>query len=508
MRKAIPVKLYQPSVHSEKDSLDCDTITAGKTIVSASVSDYDSPILPPILNLPVEIFTIFLRHLSLSDLVAISLTTKLLRKFRPEPTIYGFKPDTEAEAKCISKIHLRFLPLRTMKPNVPDKKLSFLRLARSTTYKCPFCSHPLCPPTCSTALFLDSYTGIFFPRSLYSTSKAKFKYHPDNTRTTPPPVPSTWKLLSKDDRTHSHKPQKFVYSTIWCTHHRCPRNLLNTQPKRGIFSPQKSLSEGANLFLEEYKHNWSELSFLLHLKSADSSENWLTWARVPAGRELRGIPIRGGQEVYANTVYEYSFYETFCQHCLLSCGQMHMYSSVFGIICDCTGRASDLGAAGCRRCGLVSVRFTVVKSFGEERERSLCLATECKVVKGGGSGVTGRRLEPIDSGRHRMFLDIVRGRVLVDLQPAPKIGILDLPKEILSTIMMYVAREQPKEYSNQPYDLLQTSYIFAKYFYWTSYAPEKSFWEMQRHFHDLELVVIAKKKGRKVNDSMEENSEI
>ncbi|KAK6535574.1 hypothetical protein TWF694_002029 [Orbilia ellipsospora] len=479
--------------------------------------DLPDPI-PPILNLPLDIFSMITGYLSMADLVSLSLTTKFLRPFCPESSLPLNVPSRTLEERCISRMHLRFLPVHQPTKKKEHKYMNFL-FSSSRNYKCPFCSHNLCPPSCDTALFLDSSTGIFYPHTLYNPSKAVFKYCPEmvslTTEANNPSGGYTHKLLSRTTSQESHRrPHKFVYSTIWCSHHRCPRNLLTLKPSKNPFAAGNNLGYGASLFLEEYLHNWGESRYREHIKtpSLPTITSPPIWAHVPGGRELVGIPIRGGQEVYARTVYEYSFYESVCRHCGFVCTHgKHPFleNAVFDSFCGChedggaeavtpntTGKkVHTLG--GCKRCGVASVKFTVVKAFDDPKGRSMCVATEVGVKNTFlGTGQKVQRLQALNATSDKEYLEIVRGRDLVDMPAPPRVGILDLPSHVLRRIMVYAGEYEPVGIQNQPYDLLQTSYIFGKYFYGADIQGwQRSFDIIKENFCKLEQKVLRQRQS-------------
>ncbi|KAK6504653.1 hypothetical protein TWF481_006592 [Arthrobotrys musiformis] len=432
----------------------------------------------PLLNLPIDIFSLVTKYLLLADLISLSLTTKSLRHICPSPRVHVLESDTDAELKCFSRIHLRFLPLAP--PQEQERSIRNAIFNRTSSLKCPYCSRPLCSPGCESALFLDTTTGVFFPRSLYNISKAAFKYSPEYISTNPHGhAPSIYKLLSMEG---GYKPDRsaepFVYSTIWCNHHRCPRGLLIPNSK----SDRRSV--GAKLFLEEYMQQWGELRFLLRVKSPYSTASWSIWAQDLVGYELTMQPIRGGAEYGTKPVYEYAFYETICRHCGLVCKDARMGSTVFETVCRCGVHTSDLGLGGCRRCGLVSVKFEVVEAFGGDG-RKLAVATEWK------EGVR-KRLEPISPGKRAKQLEIVRGRNLIETPVKGRIGILDLPAGVLKTIMEFVAL-QSEDSEGEPFEMLTACYSFARAWY------ELDFYGCCRRFELLEAIMNEKRQRGKGN---------
>ncbi|KAK6500919.1 hypothetical protein TWF506_003677 [Arthrobotrys conoides] len=434
----------------------------------------------PLLDLPIDIFYLVTKYLCFADLISLSLTTKTLRHICPRPRVHAFELDTKAEEKCFSRIHLRFLPpaalLEEVEKGTRDSIFSWT--GSSAGPRCPYCSHPLCSPNCTSALFLDTPTGIFFPRSLYNIPKATFRYSPEYSSPNPHGEnPSIYKILSKEGGYNPHRSaEPFTYSTIWCDHHRCPRGLLIPDSKSNRRSP------GAKLFLEEYMQQWGELRFLLRVKAPHSIVRWSTWANDLVGYELTMRPIRGGAEYSKKPVFEYGFYETVCRHCGLVCKDARLGSTVFERVCRCFGPTDDLWLGGCRRCGLASVKFEVVEAFGWE-DRKLAVATEWK------EGV-GRRLEPINLKKRAKQLEIVRGRKLIEVAEKCRVGIMDLPAGVLRRIMKFVAL-QSEESEGEPFEMIMTCYWFARVWY------ELDFYGCCRRFELLEATVNEKRKRKK-----------
>ncbi|KAF3137387.1 hypothetical protein TWF594_007517 [Orbilia oligospora] len=459
---------------------------------SKSLDDYSSTFIDsqvpstaetsnsPLLTFPIDIFCLVTKYLRIADLISLSLTTKSLRHICPKPRIHAFGPDTKAEEKCFSRIHLRFLPpaapLQDREKSTRYSISSWASLSKRP--KCPYCSHPLCSPGCTSALFLDTTTGIFFPRSLYNLPRAIFKYSPEYSSTNPhKQIPPIHKMLSMEGNYNPQQTTKsFTYSTIWCDHHRCPRGLLIPDSK------SKRRSSGAKLFLEEYMEQWGELRFLIRLKSPHSKIRWLTWAKDLVGYELMMQPIRGGAEYSKKPVYEYGFYETFCRHCGLVCKDSRMGSTVFEKVCRCYGHTDDLWLGGCRRCGLASVKFEVVDAFGGD-DRKLAVATEWKEGVGG-------RLEPINLEKRAKQLEIVRGRKLIEVAEKSRVGIMNLPTGVLKRIMKFVAM-QSEDSGGQPFEMIMASYWFARTWY------ELDFYGCCRQFELLEATVNEKRERKK-----------
>ncbi|EWC43851.1 hypothetical protein DRE_07295 [Drechslerella stenobrocha 248] len=238
----------------------------------------------PLLNLSIDILAMVIEYLSFRDIVALSLTTKGFRHLnRQLPATTSTPPPSPGnEAMCSAKIHQRFLPPRP----------------QNFSQNCPYCRHELCPPTCSTALFLDTATGIFFPAALYPLYKAHFKYDTANGKhESVLSVNSVNKRGSfiesqrnslilahgaykRHSSTLTVKPMECMYSTIWCEHHRCPKDLFAQKP---LFESNEN--DGGEKFLQEYDNDqrWK-------LTRRDRGPRYQLWARWLGPRLLTTNP--------------------------------------------------------------------------------------------------------------------------------------------------------------------------------------------------------------------------
>ncbi|KAF3904436.1 hypothetical protein ABW21_db0208639 [Orbilia brochopaga] len=266
---------HQPSSGFEWD--DCDS---EHSIIELDHHDKRAPIF----NLSIDILAMIIEYLSFHDIVALSLTTKGFRHLnRHLPSSTSTPPPSPGnEALCSARIHQRFLPPRP----------------HNYSQKCPYCLHPLCPPTCASALFLDTATGIFFPASLYPLYKAHFRY-----RTGPPKQEPALTVSAPTKRgsfigtqrdsfilphgsnkrysaTFTPKPLECMYSTIWCEHHRCPRDMLTQKKSYDING-----NNGVEKFLQEY-HNerqWKQTR-------RDRGPRYQLWARWLVGYKAEQPP--------------------------------------------------------------------------------------------------------------------------------------------------------------------------------------------------------------------------
>ncbi|EPS41895.1 hypothetical protein H072_4119 [Dactylellina haptotyla CBS 200.50] len=529
---------------------------------------------PLILNLSIDIIALIIEYLSFRDTIALSLTTKGFRHLRPQgnpnsplstPLSPPFSPGSEA--LCSARIHQRFLCSKSSRPSC---------------HKCPYCQDDMCPPTCSTAQILDTQTGIFFPGSLYAPDKATFKYSTEYSKResallTPSlltPNVTNFRdslLLSPSQRDsfmglkkresllispkrnsmmhlaiNTPKPVEFVYSTIWCDHHRCPKDLL--AQKRDLKTDNEN---GAGKFLVEYNNElrwertrrdrgpryqlWSR--WLVGYKSEPTPQLQRAASAAGSGRRKSIIPWLDSQPDSApgstrrksiipwfdrerdpslapppppasnpgsfgsghrkslfswldkfkdpseleedkqpEEVYERSFYETFCLHCLrplkVQTASKGLHSNWLGLTCECI---TSNHCGGCRRCGITSVRFTLVEAFdkvyqkrhnsndGYVRKQSywILLATECEIVRdaGPGSAVEPKRLRPRDAVANNRALNMIRGYSITPLPEMPRIGITDLPYNVMHCVVEYLRDGQSRD---PHFWAMQASYCFPK----------------------------------------------
>ncbi|KAF3204323.1 hypothetical protein TWF106_000882 [Orbilia oligospora] len=181
----------------------------------------------PLLNLPRDILFLFLNHLTYTDILSLSLTTKGLSYITPTESTPGWPG-----RKCVSRLYQTFLS----KPH-HDEPAS-VKNNMNNGY-CPYCTHPLCPPTCPSAIILDSKTGIFYPKSLYPYQTA---VPASSTSTLPESAAINYYSAHFSNQHDDYDTEqacgdnydgddgddnKPIYKTIWCNHHRCPQSLLH-----------------------------------------------------------------------------------------------------------------------------------------------------------------------------------------------------------------------------------------------------------------------------------------
>ncbi|KAJ6256453.1 hypothetical protein Dda_8954 [Drechslerella dactyloides] len=477
----------------------------------------------PLLNLSIDILAMIIEYLSFRDIIALSLTTKGFRHLnRQLPSTTSTPPPSPGnEALCSARIHQRFLPPRP----------------RNYTEKCPYCLHPLCPPTCSSALFLDTATGIFFPGSLYPLHKAHFRYttapskHEPALTVAAPPKRGSFIESQRNSFILSHgaykrnsanlasKPPDYMYSTIWCDHHRCPRDLLTQKKSYDING-----NNGVEKFLQEY-HNeqrWKQAR-------RDRGPRYQLWARWLVGHKSEPPPplpsppsISGSRKSIVpwfdrdrdssqptpppsassgshrkslfswldrfkdfddleatkqpEPVYERCFYESFCYHCLrpvkVPLASKGLHSNWSGSTCDCISPGLP---GGCRRCGVTSIRFTLIEVFdkiykqipeedtGAVKQQSywLFLATDCEIAPatGPGASIEPQRLVPRNHITAWQSLDIVRGYDLTPLLEPPSVGLQDLPYPVLRQIVEYLCDGETRD---PHFWAMQSTYCFPK----------------------------------------------
>ncbi|EGX52832.1 hypothetical protein AOL_s00007g168 [Orbilia oligospora ATCC 24927] len=322
---------------------------------------------PPFFTLSLDILSLIFQYLTFRDRVSLSLSTKGLRHLCP-PIPPSKCPEDISRARCITRIHRRiFTPVSHYAPSNP--------------HKCPYCSHILCPPTCSTALLLDSATGIFYPPSLYPIHLAGFKYS-----------------KQQQSQTNQDSRKNWQYSTIWCAHHRCPRDTTLTQKPPLLTSLTSSassslssstsqrISTGSERFLAEYENQDTFASLnkkQYHL--CFSSPSWLTGYKPEYELPARVIKTRRGDDIssdlklagvqrygYLDEIerkvvvdaengdeeagkkikvvkgwlqpsYERVSYESICLHCYkpLGTASKSLWALDFPDYCDCNGQSQD-----------------------------------------------------------------------------------------------------------------------------------------------------------------------
>ncbi|KAK6507953.1 hypothetical protein TWF481_006373 [Arthrobotrys musiformis] len=452
---------------------------------SASTSGRNSSLqqpngVPLLFTLPAEIFSLILTRLTFRDIVALSLTSRALRD------IYT-PPEDLIRRRCAQRIHSVFLNVNHHKPkshnitNNPNHNTDTnVGVNVSNGYKCPYCAHPLCPPTCTSALLLDSNTGIFFPSTLWpDCSRARFLYahkpHPSKEHVDCRQPPSTGG----------------EYSTIWCQHHRCPRDLFSIKHIHKRSGPES--------FLAEYR---TRRGWKLARKSrgqAPKLARWFVGYKSKTQEEAVSIAAKSLDHNNHNQheksrgggvgCYEKVFYETFCRHCLRPIEHVgvKLYPRPLGnsSCASCSPTPWTAGGRwnrGCLDCGIASVKIRMIDVFDEKWSGSrifskskkrdgvsndlswqehdgywLFLATECRIVNTIGD-VERRRLVPVNPEKAEAALNIVRGRSIHNISK-PKVGIESLPYKILSQILGYLQEdwEDPSWYS-----ALTASYCFLK----------------------------------------------
>ncbi|KAK6513166.1 hypothetical protein TWF506_009331 [Arthrobotrys conoides] len=442
---------------------------------------------PLLFTLPAEIFTLILTRLTFRDIVALSLTSRALRD------IYS-PPEDLKRRRCAQRIHSVFLPHvnpfghssssshshllhnghqynRTNSNHSNNHGVSLLASnpnSNSNGYRCPYCAHPLCPPTCTTALLLDSNTGIFFPASLWpDCARARFLY-------THKPHPSKEHVDCRQPPSTGGE-----YSTIWCSHHRCPRDLFSIKHIHKRSGPES--------FLAEYR---TRRGWKLARKSrgqAPKLARWFVGYKTKSPEEALSISKEHPDKAGRVGCYEKVFYETFCRHCLRPIEHVgvKLYPRPLGSssCASCSNAPWGRWNRGCLDCGIVSVKIRMIDVFDEKwsgskifskskkRDGSLSndlswqehdgywlfLATECRIVSTIGA-VERRRLVPVNPEKAEDALSIVRGRSIHNIEKS-KVGIENLPYKILSQILGYLQEdwEDPSWYS-----ALTASYCFLK----------------------------------------------
>ncbi|KAJ6258653.1 hypothetical protein Dda_6701 [Drechslerella dactyloides] len=461
---------------------------AESTNSSENSNDIDPNSPSHFLNLPLDIMDMIIQHVSFRDRIALSVSARGLRYLRRP--IYGVdKAYTPTETpthpeECSRRISSRLMYQQPREYGSQDENTT-------GPYLCPYCDHPLCSPaSCSSALMLDSATGIFFSPSLYRAYKAKFLY-----------------ASSELEERKCKLAQGEYYSTVWCSHHRCPRDLLS---RRRYQSAETQLGAERYLAEDDDMSHWG-LTRLFHPQSTTPRARWLVGHRTqyplrflaaecglkPSARSNRipspplktklskiGTPsdvLQGrmkDESAYQEPVYEKFWYTSYCLHCLLPLrGALDFGGGTNGprCICDIRPRA-DWG--GCRRCGIASVKITRIEAFdvvlnprSEASEsiwrssRWLHLATECKIVETP-EGPTNHRLVPV-AGQSALdtALCIIRG---LDVSPvtgstSKHVSLQDLPYKIVRRIMLLHNRVD--ETKARHAHVMMAAYLFVKAWY-------------------------------------------
>ncbi|KAK6518072.1 hypothetical protein TWF506_005234 [Arthrobotrys conoides] len=449
----------------------------------------DSPAPNPFLNLPIDILIEVTKALAFRDLIALSLTTKGLRYLRPN------RPENKRDLRCFLRIHRQFLSNEYI-PQSQHKSREKPSLIPPAN--CPYCQHRLCPPTCETALFLDSDSGFFFPKHLFPVHLAKFRYGGKYS--------SHIKELENSFPSQKRSGQIYYYSTIWCEHHRCPRDMLS---KSKYYNTKNGL--GVPLFLKEYYH-WRQTKQVSHEVGIGYwvHDRWKVGYRLPPGAQ-------NSKDVDENDlipIHEKFYYDSMCLHCLselpFDSGPSYWRQAQFlAYRCSChqdgkitkenvtetrilvrqRGRGSccirvrppSAEHRGCKSCGYVSMKFTRIEAFdfvqkkddGTDIENARAegywayLATECKqgLPPAGYRGDEKQKMYPVRPQDDARFLDIIRGPGyrLIPLNP-PRVGIQDLPYKILRQILGYLAEDADPN-GDQYFFALRASYCFIKCWY-------------------------------------------
>ncbi|KAK6499033.1 hypothetical protein TWF481_011602 [Arthrobotrys musiformis] len=470
-------------------------------------SNAQVPQQSPLLNLPLDIFLPICEHAGLKAQIALSLTTKRLRYLSPPKENLSF-----GDSLCVSQIYRQFIPPRVIKRAHPGPRFSLGGTSSDSDPEgqtrgidCQFCLQPLCSPRCSSALFLDVGTGVFFPASLYPVSRAELLCYPDQ-------------MIKEHEFGRNLQrggPNAFGrrvrYSTIWCEHHRCPRDIftksnptgkktgksaLAKEKTRHVFEKLKISSSKPAPFDPEEKLKFEqdlhdELGY--HRRRNEISRVWMGGRFFVGYRSIPGSPAPS-----IEPVYERFFYDILCRHCL----HLHLrdqprrtiiptkswsdyYIGEYGCACNWTG---ILNTSGCGTCGISTVKFTQIDAFdpttktgklaGLKERYPFYLATDCRIELEVGAKRPGKvedtepevneydrwkdiawrknGFRPVDEHDvdHEIqrivprlpemvekHLKIVRGDILTGMPPPGNVRISDLPYPVLKRILVYVLGE-------------------------------------------------------------------
>lgn len=361
------------------------------------------------LNLPLDIFNLILTHLSYADIVSLSLTTKSIRYICPDPS-----SETSPGPECRSQAYERCLPGNNSSSKSNKKSIFNLNLdpegRNSWEGRCSYCLHPLCPPTCPSALILDYRTGVFYPASLYpfqSATPAPTAGFPETSGCYERFVPGDTLSYIPWNNSPLGNSDYGTYKTIWCEHHRCPASLLKDNYLK------ENAPTGAYRFYGDYyaDGDWAAVRdgppkiprgapFIIpHTKflagyrktplndpkkiSRPSSASQPTTLE-PLDNVVKfyklnlnnGIDPSFDPERDQDPIDEPYFYDTLCRHCFLPLRRSEAPRIFWSRkTCDCAqnrpfksrlGEPSEnpiLTKPGCRGCGIVSVKFTTIGAF-------------------------------------------------------------------------------------------------------------------------------------------------
>ncbi|KAK6349353.1 hypothetical protein TWF730_010101 [Orbilia blumenaviensis] len=425
------------------------------------------------LNLPLDIFNLIIQSLSYSDLICLSLTTKLLRHVCP-PSVPGDPP----EPQCISLAYSRCL----------FPKPSGLKTYSTGWGTCSYCSQKLCHPSCESALFLDHRTGVFYPAPLYpfhiavpaptasfsETSGCQKHFLPGHT-------PTPW------DNSPPENFEKPMYKTIWCEHHRCPVSLMKDNYN------EEDVPTGAYRFYGDYyaRGNWArarngtpkrhpEPPFTVpHTKFLAGYRKTPIFTKEVEHHRIQRDPLEQMDNVVKfyklnlnngidsafdpyrdqDPIDEKFFYDTLCRHCFLPIRRFDPLGNFWTRhTCTCIpplrfsyGKPKPsyrptLTKLGCHDCGVVSVKFTIIEAFtpapayDSHVQFFLVLASEMeiKTVRIMPGNHTIQRLTLSRPEKAQQALEIVRYEPILPLRPRPKCGFQDLPIPIINRILFYM----------------------------------------------------------------------
>ncbi|KAF3911208.1 hypothetical protein AA313_de0210411 [Arthrobotrys entomopaga] len=528
--------------------------------------------LPPLLNLPLEIFNIIIEKSGLTylELIALSLTTKHFRHLAPPPIVITDQSaylDVEA-AGCMSRIYQRFLKPSPLSCTCTNSKLSpFKPTVKS--HRCLFCLQPLCTDTsCETTLFLDVATGIFFPASLYPTATAKLMCYPDRLNT----FPKFGDFCDTQLTPNLYTPGA-AYSTIWCEHHRCPRDLLqklqfsqelgksvrklrtkffqnNVEPAQKLrFECTWRASNGLVTQEKEVFEKWMKGRFLAGYRDISPNSS----VTKSAEKNIEAMDQSQIDELVAagklEPVYEKFFYDLVCLHCfrvLPRAGRSLTFANgwntytYYANTCVCEQKPFGEGCVG---CGATTVKYTSIEAFDYPTNPNTPGRSTSKAAKGprfyiaseqrvetqlpddriyaGGinhhagtqkkgstekkrsshndkdgnkedwriegprlaayrtipwkgytskgnlppTDIERKRVVPRNAAKEAQLHNIVRGRSILPLPPRPKIGIQDMPYNVLNRILQYLVEEEDEDLQpihTMSYDVLEGTYPFLK----------------------------------------------
>ncbi|KAK6530722.1 hypothetical protein TWF281_007561 [Arthrobotrys megalospora] len=346
----------------------------------------------------------------------------------------------------------------------------------------------MCPPSCPTALILDKNYGIFYPASIYPVPTATFVS-----------LKALLECIKTSRHFGSNQPQirhyrtaissEPQYSTVWCSHHRCPPSLMaeNYSKRRPSAGSTCLWNESiGHTGWQDYDQRWGHIRRAAQLSPCNpwcgnEQTKYLvgyrqkhTASKVRSPNGPRYIHYNGSYRASKDGLepaYEVFFYDTICRHCLLPLprgrrsGQVVPWSHIAcKCLTPCQSPDSLQKRSGCHRCGVVTMKFTMIEAFEPvllpskvfqhldyKIAMKLFLASEVGIeFAPTATGVLQKRLIPAHPEEVQQAIKFIRSGPIIPLPLAPRRGlnIQDLPSPLLDKIISYVLTET--KFSDDP----------------------------------------------------------